>query len=853
MATDNIFKQLLQVIQNKRRINKGIVRRPLENTDGFVSNLYNYELDDGVAKVRLGTRVMNAETDDLWYTLDSFRIGDMDILIGINYKREVWAWLDKWPETNFKVCNSSPFVRYQKKSSGGYFSKTRQLIFQQGNKFWLEEDNLGIIIINDYGEAYRIMKKGSVRLTTDREESSYFNHQLIGVRARIYVDIKEATNKYFDNTVYVSPDDDKKGWRIAGDVRFAWTNEMGVVSELSEPTVLDGYQNVMFSLLPDITNVDKKNKTLALNRIVNHGATARSGHAIYEGDGGLIAVGATAGNVWEPTNPYPTHTQQQAYGVVLVVREGSWTDSSTATTSSIDEGIYMSMTNSSGNYFKISNEDFYEQIIQLALSDTVRTADRKLTVGRLFQTNTGNNRITSFPRLARTSFTIGISPTSINNKVSYSLNMDYIGDSSWVKISEEVEDVYPSDRVYITDALGSGDTINITDGVLYQVDLLLSTKDSGGVSDIKEASWDNATVRGVELPLSATSSIWACWQNYGYDTWKLLGSFAFTTASFDIENLAVNLSTLYDDTNFITDSLTGSPITEAFDEISKRTDRLTVWNNDHIVSRAQRVFYKKGSTLPDYEIIYEGVAQLPGDYNDCSDLEDMRIGAIPFTAMDNTGIRKISMPLPLVRRAMRNPQHVSVSGGKLYVVEDNKLWFGSSAELMLTNEVELQSGVYGIAEFDSGVVVTTKSGMFYVAEGQYQKVYNSDGVVASFIAPCSGGCIAVEDKDVYLVTKHVTDSGSWYPALQEIGTPISEVNFVGSLKSTSIGYKIYLADDWNVWVFNLKTKAWSGVFNYGSKIQKVFRFNNKLGVSFCSDIDKRNSFDTPVDGAGARA
>jgi len=66
----------------------------------------------------------------------------------------------------------------------------------------------------------------------------------------------------------------------------------------------------------------------------------------------------------------------------------------------------------------------------------------------------------------------------------------------------------------------------------------------------------------------------------------------------------------------------------------------------------------------------------------------------------------------------------------------------------------------------------------------------------------------------------------------------------------SIGDKIYLADDWNVWLFDITTKAWSGIWNYDAKIQQIFRHNNKLGIACASDIIKQNSFDTPVEEIG---
>jgi len=200
--------------------------------------------------------------------------------------------------------------------------------------------------------------------------------------------------------------------------------------------------------------------------------------------------------------------------------------------------------------------------------------------------------------------------------------------------------------------------------------------------------------------------------------------------------------------------------------------------------------------------------------------------------------------LPMIRRAMRNPQHLTTAGGKVYAVEDNKIWVGSVDDFMMIDYIEIHSAVDHIASFDTGIIASTRQGLFYVASGEgIKRVVGGEMIMSKFLAPCSGGALSVDGRDIHIVYKQVTETGAWYPTVAKINNALTEINLEGEIKSVSIGKRIYIADDWNVWIYDMDDKVWAGKKHYKNRIHRLFSHKNKLGLAFETGVDRRNSFD----------
>lgn len=833
----NAFKQIVRTIQNKIPVSKGLIRRSRETEQGYLADIHNFELEDGTLKFRQGTRLMANMVDELWYDIQSFKFGNTELVMGINYKRELWGWLAKWPETSFKIWNTSPFRRAYphvnatsgKPETNGHFS------FERGNKFYMLEDNFSVILVNDYAEIFRIMKNGCFRITADDDyadqreaiQDARDNDSL--AEGRIYLDIKEATNRVFNERMYIGDEYIRRSHRITGETRFAWVNELNVVSELSDPIEIEGYRHVVVSKFP-IVNINPSKKEIPVSRYVDYSATALAGRNIYEGFNHTVRIGATENVSWQPTNPNIVHTEQKAYGCILVVREnGAAYDDGGIKVYDIPVGIYMCITDNSGTVYELIDNEFNDNFVNIILQDTVRLQGRKLNISRLFQVYEYADD--SFYRLTKTSFSAQIKASSVTNKISYDMAFNDTA-GSWIRLSDTVPDYYPADRILISDTIGTK-SIAVENGCFYEVEILMACADNAGNPDLSQSTWDNSIIKGMEIENSVTYGTWSCFKSKGYDCWQFNGEYAVSAANADLDKMTLTITDIP-----LCDVVLSASATDVFSSIDSSTSRMAVWNNSHIMGISQKAF--SNSSL----IVYAGSEQNEtGNLNLSDPVQNISPGYLPLMTLDYTGLRRIPMPLPMIRRAMRNPQHLTTAGGKVYSVEDNKIWVGSVDDFMMTDFIEIHSAVDHIASMDTGIVVSTRQGLFYVASGEgIKRVIGGEMIMSKFLAPCSGGVLSVDGRDIHIIYKQVTDSGAWYPSVAKINNALTEINLEGEIKSVSIGDMIYIADDWNVWIYDMANKVWAGKKHYKNRIHRLFGYKNKLGVAFETGVDRRNSF-----------
>jgi len=869
------IKQILQTIQNKIKLDKGISRRPVDATPGYLGDMNNFEYKNGAVVLRNGSRVMNHAEDNLWYDIKSFKICGTNVVMGLNYKRELWAWLDKWPETDFKVCNSSPFRTYRHVDLSGTVRHDRHFSFEKGNKFWLKEDAFSVIVANDYGEIFRIMKSGFFRITDDGN-SVDADSQIDAIQnardfiildtGRLYLDIKEATNKLFEQPVFLADEYIRRSWRITGETKFARVNELGVISELSEPINIEGYRHVAVSLDP-ILNYDKVTKSLPVKGVVHAETTAAKNTKIYGLTEDSIAIVANEGEKWEPVNPFD-ETSVEVSAIILEVKEdGIWYESD-GTSHVLTEGIYMCLSNKDdGSIIDLDDAGWNFNAVKMNLKspdhykyDDAGSGSAEINVPslwknqeRIFKVGAGYRMISvqkiDSSKKAQTITLDGsaygfaypyIFPNikSVFPIIKWEGNID-IGDvSSWIKLQDISGESPVVDqnstpllimKPNVSAFAGDYDSPKIiANGKMFCVDLTLKTQ-----TDITtKYGWSENDIVGFEIEFDGTQT-YNEWQNIGFDCWKLLSSSTQSVAveAIDFVNKRAIMSGLDDDTDIITISET--PLT------SNSEGRIAVWNDNYICGISQRAF-RNGT-----EIFYKGSF---GDEVDNINMmfDTLNVCYLPLMTLDSTGLRRIPMTAPIIRRAMRNPQHLAIAGGTVYSVEDNKIWTGSVDDFMLTDYIPIHSSVINLSEFDSGVIISTKEGLFYAEKGQpLRSVVGSELIIPRFMGVCSAGALVVCDNDIYIVYKHVTEANSWYPALAKISDAVSDMNLQGEIKSVSIGKNIYIADDWTVWIYDAELKIWAGTRNYKSRIHRLFEMSGNLGIAFDEETDRRKSFDKP--------
>ena len=408
--------------------------------------------------------------------------------------------------------------------------------------------------------------------------------------------------------------------------------------------------------------------------------------------------------------------------------------------------------------------------------------------------------------------------------------------SVWIKLSDDPE-LKESYKDYTShwniDFAGSDDYIRLQ-GLLTMCWVKL-TFDSDGLGgwDFDKATWSNQMILGYSFPFS--SGTFCTYKENPFDCWEFTGESAATYSNVDVINATIEVP--------VADSEVILDITEPeLIEKIKDGSRFAIWNNGWIYAVSQRCF----GNGTDCNIIYEDEVIASGNYNKPENR--LYVYYTPVCSMDYSGRRRFEYPLPLISRAIRNPQKLVFAGSKVYSLEDSGIWYGSISDMMLKDRIDIQANVFDAVEFDDGILVSTSKGLFFISDAGIKAVHRGEGIIPQFLSACSGGAIAVKDGIIYIVHKTITDTGAWYPQATRIGDSIINVNFDGSLKSVSINNYIYLADNYNVWAYDIDAKIWSLKFTYGSKIHKIFVFNGKLGIDFDADVDRSKSFDAPYNG-----
>jgi len=671
--------------------------------------------------------------------------------------------------------------------------------------------------------------------------------------------------------MFIGDETIRRSHRISGETRFAWVNELGVVSELSDPVDIDGYRHVVVSPFP-VVPYDRETG-FSINGVLSYGdSVSESGDIWKKGIGEWVKMAGE--EKWEPVAP--SGSLKSVYMVLLEVNEGVFKKDGDPDIP-IAKGIYGCVFDDDGNSYTPENSEHNRNMLSLeGLNVGESLNPYKWNIDKV-NVSVDTLSVTSFPRIKRTNFgfvhnynILAFNEAEPNLTVSSGADAEvfagqlverpepYIpyqtprcaivtNDGSWIKFSEE-PDFLNAKTIIIpfhddTEPVPASQGTMVFTGRMYEINLNIYEDLPGTLS------WEPSDLIAIDLPKSALGdSPCSLFEHVFFDTWRFIKDIdSLEILSVNMRTKAIEISNISEGTDIVL----GCSKSEFMEWGKEHAGmRFALWNSSAVKGVSQRCFADgyDGELTP----TYTGRTQ-PEDGN--FNIEEgeylrwysMALFSQPLMTLDYTGIRSIPMPFPVVRRALRNPQHLSSSSGKLWAVEDGKLWVGDIGNCMMTDYVEVQSGIDHMSPFDAGVVIATRNGLFYVSgsgEG-LRPVNNGDSIRPRFMKECVGGVLVVEGREISVVYKHVTQSGSWYPAIARLSNDIPEINLEGELKSVSIGRKIYLADDYNVWIYDQAKKIWCGKKNYNERIRNLYTYKNKLGIVFDSGIDKRNSFDQP--------
>ena len=260
-------------------------------------------------------------------------------------------------------------------------------------------------------------------------------------------------------------------------------------------------------------------------------------------------------------------------------------------------------------------------------------------------------------------------------------------------------------------------------------------------------------------------------------------------------------------------------------DIASLSDRFAIWNDNKIIGISQRFFAEYNNPhIP----VYTGNVDKP------------IVRYSPIISLEYSNQRAFRYELPLIRRAIRNPQFMCVSNGTVYSFEDDRLWYGDDYDFMMKGYAYLDGSLLVLIPYNEGALACTTSGLYYVNREVVQPVVNGRAIRARYAGQTQVGGVVVADNKVYVVRTEITDSGARIETASIISLPIDELVFEGKIKTVCDKRQLYLADDYNVYGFDTEHGIWNLRYNYGDRrIADIFITNGKLGVLFDNQIDEK--------------
>jgi len=866
---------------------KGLIDVDRDSINGYVSDLNNMEINNGAVSKRKGSVVMNDNTEaEKWLLLEEINISGTNLLLCINAKRECYVVSDAYPEMNIKLCKDG-FEPIFKTGSG---DSTYWMQFKTGDKFWLLDTGRFYIVVSNTGEAYRIMRDGVIRFS---ESKAPYTHTVPNdVQDRIlrsrstrdivcYVNIIDATNSVCDGA-YSGEVSDPRYERIRGDFRFAYMNDSNVISKFSDTVYYHDYAKRVFSTLP----LSKA----TMNGYSFEGAEEDGVRYIVETDDGyrkqtsftpntLIDVDAlmfvvrgtpdpTASDwnsdLMETTKNMPTTAngklvEELSKGIYVVIPRLENTDTTCLGTTtgllkvsniesdgnyslpSVSAPIDSTITSDSWDDYDGSREDFYTEFFG---GDIIEGSGP-----------VGTTNPFSEPKAKRTFSASNYNVVSANSYAWQIYKLD-VPDSylkaafetvTWiVNVTQDDATWDPSDSAALDTTLQ-----HRFYGRILKCSIALTTDDVGANTSYNIPA-SGARIEGVisDTLIKATNK---CGNHWNYSRTTLDALLAQNGLdSFELSIMSADDSVLI--------PLDTDEITAVTDEQIRRR-RLVVWNDGEIVSIAQKGFGQANFNCYDFAYGATVDSNLEGNVNYASASKPISFNEkthwinnlvkinSPVTWSKNKSITSFPYDIPAFQELITSAKSVVFNAGKVFVVQENKLWIGESG-LVLTNPISVDSTIEHMTALYDGVVIFTEKGISRV-NGKGKLFKSATRRAKKAIS--SGERIYFVDDGGMVVRGRLVFSENNVPLIQydNVSEAIVNIEFGDDPEMTLFDDMLYISDGDNVYRFNDKLSTWDKHISYGKKIRKLSHYDGKLVTFIYDDPDRFNSFYiSPTSGGG---
>lgn len=844
MGARDLVQELKQLLQKTPFLfNKGIMRTSNDVVQGFVSDLNNMKIENGVAVRRDGTaRVSSSSVERHFYCMQEVSISGSRILIGVDGSRSVIAYSESFPEVDllvrkhgiskdFKVTLNNTYNKYD----------TDLVIFDRGNKFFIWESSSHVYIENDIGDAVRINKFGFFRIgyNTNQESENIYNDVLAqrssdirNYNSVLDLDVEIVSMRKQEEFLVIE-DKFKRTVPIRGTVRFAFKNEAGDIGEFSDPLFIPEYKSAFISRFAAESCKDG---------YVSGGYSLVSASA-QSADSGYVFVEKNS-NYEYVQSSYTSGgavIEELGYQTLIYVKD---IDSTKYANTGIEPGkwyIFNSYDADSNRYYVIDDHNsgkFFE--LHTAAQNVILTGTAGGTPYYIAAAN-GHAIIELMDN--RNQF---LSKLAINNKIDGSefikrpdnsiatniVNVDLNGNAVEVKTSLPVPkntDVY--DFIHIDST-----TFFSFEGALFKVQFYL-----------KELSHDHSLYRYIIAPNYSLkyysnflfSSPLIGFINKGFDCWE-------TTEEFRIDGIMTSIEPDISTGKFyIKDVETRSKYESCYailDNNNNQTaawmlsgDRFVTWNDGNVISESQRGF--KDSCLSScYNFMYKKASHSLTLLGNAPIMKMEKMYA-PISCLEYRRLRSYPFEIKEMRRRITNAKNI-IFNNHLFILQDSILLVASKDRIIIS-DINISSTIYDIEMFSDGILVFTSNGMYYVDRNLSVKdVVNGNGIYKKCSTNGNGSSfVLAEDNIVYYVHMIVGDNNSFFPICEPISLQLQDVYWGSNPKMTFFNNTLYVSTETDVWMFN--KGIWSGKYSFANrKIYHICGWKNNL-VLLCEDENYR--------------
>jgi hypothetical protein len=860
MPKDPTIAELNRFLQEPTvTFEKGLMRADSDSVLGYVSDLKNFDINYGVAKRRRGSSCLhNPTTAYRWRAFKWVNIAGADVLLGITQKRELKAMLSKWPEILFPVYRKgvSPMT-YPSQNKESY-----EILFERGDEFWMDnEDGQYLKIINNYGDAIRIDKRGYIQAMKIFEAPDQLKPTYLVDEARsldtdiaLYMDVKDATNRLIEK-FYITERDTGDTVRVSGLVKVAGVNECGVVSKLSDAQILTDPKEMFVSTIPAIAVNKATPENNADGTITPRGNVdlKYQGTVLTDPDseeGSVYATRDENGVKYKSSPPSQNPVAIDFWMICTRLGDGQNPDpqlilipkTSTETINTATFSQFPPLMVVTGVW---DGEDFDESAgTPVPINFVEMNTQFEVVLGA----KSGNypTEIDAYSLLT--------APTNTMTGLNYAAEAYSVASVGSLpdRIEEKLGAI--SDRANtVALALSTTPTVFTTIYALFEVKTWFSKATTP--YDVADVAYKYQT----DAVLASTNGFYYGISDRGMDLWKGAGDVSLGNDTvIDVKTKQAVISgdnvpdALVSRTQL--DGYTGS-----FGQVGLgKAGAFAVWNDNFLLGTSQVGWQRKSEsfnfkyTITDDDIYNKSIddGASTGRVVNQTPYSDIRLQSSPIMSMDGLEIRRRAYVEPVIYETITDPRHIVTNEGRVFVVQGAQLWIGNFSSLMLDTVVEIDFTVDFMESFYDGAILFTNKGIKKVTSSGGITNVNTEQIKTERVkAVTKGGSMAFavsELDEVFRVIMVFEGTTVPYPKAILASAPIHAMDWGASPKMCFVDGTLWVARQSDVW--GLYQQGWTKQKSFeGKNIDHIFNFKDKLCIAFydVADLSAEDTFTRP--------